>query len=469
MPDKVKPTLPGGFRDYPPSEMVARNAMLATIRRVFERFGFDPLETPGVERKVVLTGGDENFRMNIFNTQIGNARINTDPELAMALRFDLTVPLARFMAANPDLIKPFKRYQVGNVWRGEKPQAGRFREFMQFDADTVGSDSPLADAEIVALMVGTMQELVGERFSVRFNSRRILNGLPEYAGFDAAQASDVLRIIDKLPKIGRDAVLRELTKSPKADAPVVEEEGADQTEAEYGLGLSADVTAKIGAFIDLSGTTDELLAAAGTMFKGVALAEAGLQEITAIVRALRSMGVSEQNWQLDLSVARGLSYYTGPVFETFLTDLPSIGSVFSGGRYDDLVNRFMDGSFPATGASIGVDRLFAALKQLEKVTFTPTLTQALVTVMDEDGIDDYLNMTGELRAAGIRTQLWLGSRSFKEQVNYGVKQEIPVVIIAGSNERRDGTVTIKNMKQRKQQIIPRSELLTAVKAILDGS
>ncbi len=469
MSDKIKPTLPGGFRDYPPSEMVARNAMLTTIRRVFERFGFDPLETPGVERKIVLTGGDEGFRMNIFNTQIGNARINTDPELAMAMRFDLTVPLARFMAANPDLVKPFKRYQVGNVWRGEKPQAGRFREFMQFDADTVGSDSPLADAEIVALMVATMQELVGERFSVRFNSRRILNGLPEYAGFDASQASDVLRIIDKLPKIGRDAALRELTKPPKADAPVAEEEGAEQVEAEYGLGLSAAAVAKIGGFIDLAGTTDELLAAAGTMFKGVALAEAGLHEIMAIVRALRSMGVPEQNWQLDLSVARGLSYYTGPVFEAFLTDLPSIGSVFSGGRYDDLVNRFLDGNYPATGASIGVDRLFAALKQLDKVKFTPTLTQVLVTVMDESGIGEYLTMTGELRDAGIRTQLWMGSKSFKEQVNYAVKQEIPVVIIVGSNELRDGTVTVKDMRQRKQQLVPRADLISTVRIILDGS
>lgn len=464
--EKVKPTLPGGFRDYPPSEMIVRNAMLAKIRDVFERFGFDPLETPGVERKVVLTGGDEDFRMNIFNTQIGNARINTDPDLAMAMRFDLTVPLARFIAANPELPKPFKRYQVGNVWRGEKPQAGRFREFMQFDADIVGSDSPLADAEIVALMVETMRALVGDKFTVRFNTRRILNGLPGYAGFDINQNAEVLRIIDKLSKIGRDAVLRELSKPPKTNTTVVEEEGADQVEAEYGLGLSPNVVSKIGAFIDLQGTTDELLTATRTMFKGVALAEAGIAEITAIVNALRSMGVRERNWQLDLSVARGLAYYTGPVFETFLDDLPGIGSVFSGGRYDDLVNRFMEGSFPATGASVGVDRLFAALKQLDKVTFTPTQTRVLVTVMDQEGMNDYLSMTGELRGAGIRTQLWLGSRSFKDQVNYAAKQEIPVVIIAGSNERRDGTVTVKDMRQRSQQIVSRAELVMAVKTVL---
>lgn len=469
MPDYVKPTLPGGFRDYPPAEMLVRNRMLSTIRSVFARFGFDPLETPGVERKVVLTGNNPNFRMNIFNTQIGNTRINTDPDLAMAMRFDLTVPLARFIAANPELPKPFKRYQIGNVWRGEKPQAGRFREFMQFDADIVGSDGPLADAEIVALMVETMLALVGDKFTVRFNTRRILNGLPGYAGYDPALNADVLRIIDKLPKIGRDAVLRELSKPPKADAPVVEEEGADQVEAEYGLGLSTEVVDKIGAFIDLQGTTDELLTAARTMFTGVELAEAGIAEISAIVNALRSMGVPEQNWQLDLSVARGLAYYTGPVFETFLNDLPSIGSVFSGGRYDDLVNRFMEGNFPATGASVGVDRLFAALKELNLVTFAPTATQVLVTTMDADGMSDYLAMTGELRQAGLCTQLWLGQPSFKEQLAYAAKMEIPVVIIVGSNERRDGTVTIKDMRARKQQIIPRSDLLTAVKAILDGS
>lgn len=466
MAENVKPTLPGGFRDYPPSEMIVRNAMLATIRRVYERYGFDPLETPGVERKVVLTGNDPDFRMNIFGTQIGRARISTDPELEMAMRFDLTVPLARFIAANPGVPKPFKRYQLGNVWRGEKPQAGRFREFMQFDVDIVGSDSPLADAEIIAVMVATMQELVGDGFSVRFNSRRILNGLPEYAGFDPAFTSEVLRVIDKMPKIGRDAVLRELAKDPGASTPTEEGEGSDQQESETGLGLSPSAVAKIAAFIDLVGSTDELVENVTKQFRGVTVAEEGIAEIVSIIAALRSMGVPERFWRVDLSVARGLSYYTGPVFETFLDALPGIGSVISGGRYDDLVRRFMDGSYPATGTSIGVDRLFAALKQLGKISFTPTLTQVLVTIMDAEGTTDCLTITGELRGAGIPTQLWLGPRSFKDQLNFAVKQEVPVVIIVGSNERRDGTVTIKDMRNRKQQTVPRAQLVTIVRSLL---
>ncbi len=466
---KVKPTLPGGFRDYEPREMILRNEMLATIRRVFERFGFDPLETPGVERRAVLTGKDPSFRMNIFDTSIRGSKIINDEDLRMALRFDLTVPLARFVAANPDLSKPFKRYQLGNVWRGEKPQAGRFREFMQFDADTVGTATPLADAEIVALMVETMQALVTDRFTVRFNNRKLLNGLPEYADYDQSLQAEVLRVIDKLPKIGRDAVLRELNKPSAPDSPesTSNAEGEDLTEAEWGLGLATTVAEKVGAFLDLEGTTDELLTRCTDLFRGVAIAEEGLDELRQIVSALRAMQVPEQFWRFDLSIARGLAYYTGPVFETTLDDLPQIGSVFSGGRYDDLVARFMDGSFPATGASIGIDRLFAALKELGKLQFTSTLTQALVTVMDAESMTDYLAMTGELRRAGVRTSIWLGQEpTFKAQLAYATKMEIPVVIIAGSNERAKGEVTVKDMRRRTQTTVPRKLLVGAVVEIL---
>lgn len=468
--ERVKPTLPGGFRDYLPAEMIVRNRMIATIRGVFERFGFDPLETPGMERRQVLTGNSSNFRMMIFDTRLGSPREEQASERT-ALRFDLTVPLARVVAANlGELRLPFRRYQIGNVWRGEKPQAGRFREFMQFDADIVGTATPVADAEIVALMVATMQALGIDRFQVRFNNRKILNGLAGYAGFDAALTSDVLRIIDKLPKIGRDAVLRELTKARAADDGGELEEGADLQESGYGLGLPTAVADRIGAFLDLRGTTDELLGGASELFSGVPVAQDGLRELRQITDALRAMRVPEACWGLDLSVARGLAYYTGPVFETYLLDLPEIGSVFSGGRYDDLVNRFMDGSIPCTGASVGVDRLFAALTKLGRITPAPTMVQALVTVMDQGHVNDYLTLASELRDAGVRTVMWVGEETnFKEQLAYGAAKEIPVLVLLGDNERKSSTVSVKDMRARKQVTVPRTEFVATVRGMLAGT
>lgn len=498
---KVKPELAGGFRDYLPSEMIARRRMIDTIRAVFERFGFDPLDTPGMERRSTLTGGDDEFRMRIYDARVAGARIVEDPDDPdgdrTALRFDLTVPLARVIAkyrgaeGDRSIRLPFRRYQVGMVWRGERPQAGRFREFMQFDADVVGAATPVADAEIVALMVETMRALGVERYQVRFNNRKLLNALPAYAGFDPALSADVMRIIDKLPKIGRDAVLRELVKSPKpaSAAGSVAEEGAENEEASFGLGLPADVTARIGAFLDLTGTTDELLDRCAALFRGVAIAEEGLADLRQIVTALRAMGVPEACWAFDLSIARGLAYYTGPVFETFLLDadgkiltltrrdeatgqeiVEQFGSVFSGGRYDDLVTRFLSDSIPATGASVGVDRLFDYLTRLGKIRLERTLAQVLVTVMDQSAMSEYLAMAGELRAAGIRTILWVGEETaFKAQLAYATAQEIPVVIIAGDRERAASTVTVKDMRARTQTVVPRTDLVGAVQTALGMS
>lgn len=480
--EKVKPTQPGGFRDYLPSEMIVRNRMLSTIRAVFERFGFDPLETPCVEREQVLTGGKPTD-MIIWRAAPRGTRplkdLDQQAERETALRFDLTVPLARVIAAYPDLRRPFKRYQIGNVFRGEKPQAGRFREFMQFDADIVGTATMLADAEIVALMVETLRALGVERFQVRFNNRKIMNGLPVYAGFDPAITSDVLRVIDKLPKIGTMAVLEQLlmtSEEKKAYESAAALAASAQTEAIESLdalALPRDVANKIADFIELQGTTDELLDATERLMGAVPVAIEGVREMREVVSALRAMSVSEESWRFDLSIARGLAYYTGPVFEAFLLDLPEIGSVFSGGRYDDLVNRFLDASIPATGASVGVDRLFAALTKLGKITLTPTQVEVLVTVMDPLQRTEYLAIAGQLRSAGIRTMLWVGEEmAFKAQLAYAVAQQIPVVVILGGNEQRDGTVTVKDMKDekaRRQMTVPRAELVATVTGVLSAT
>lgn len=461
----VTPDLPSGFRDYLPAEAIARAAMLATIRSVFERFGFDPLETPGVERWGVLTGNDPNFRMVLFETTSTGVRRASAADDRTALRFDLTVPLARVVAANGDLPKPFLRYQIGNVWRGERPQAGRYREFTQCDADIVGTATPVADAQMLTLVDATLRALGVTAFEMRLNNRKILNGLPAYAGFDPALTPEVLRVMDKLPKIGREAVLRELTRS--GGRSVESEEGADDAESKSGVGLSGDAAEKIGAFLDCSGDADTLLTRLDAMFGAVPTAVEGVRELRAIAAALRASGVPASAWRVDCSIARGLGYYTGPVFETYLTDLPGIGSVCSGGRYDGLVSRFSDATLPATGMSIGIDRLFAALTELGRIPRTPTGTDVLVTVMDPDAMSEYLAITAELRAAGVRTMLWVGEdTAFPAQLAYAVRQEIPAVVIVGSDERAQGTVTVKDMRRRAQSSVPRTEVVAAVQAVL---
>lgn len=463
MATKIPAVLPGGFRDYLPIEMIARSKMLETIERVFRRFGFDPLKTPGMELESSLTGNDPDFGMQIYRSQLSRGRISPD---STAMRFDLTVPLARVIAANPDMPRPFKRYQMGDVWRGEKTQAGRFREFTQFDADTVGSASMLADAEIIALMVETMIALVGSEFTVRFNNRKILNGLPAFAGFDESLLTSVLKIIDKLPKIGREAVLRELGR-PRRDQIELEDEGADQIEQSYGAGLSEYAVSQIGRFLELTGDTDSLLTQISNLFSEVEIARKGVAELREIVNALRAMCVPETNWCFDLSIARGLAYYTGPVFETFLNDLPSIGSVFSGGRYDGLVNRFMEGNIPAVGASVGVDRLFAALEKLDRLTKQRTVTQVLITMLDPTYEREYLAIAGDLRKSGISTTVWLGEdRTFKAQLAFAKRQEIPIVLILGDREVESGTVAVKDMRNRTQNVVPRDRLVETVRAIL---
>src|SRR3989344_3373173 len=346
----INPELAGGFRDYLPEDMIPRQKMFDTIRDVFERFGFVPLDTPGLEKEEILTGGDPNFRMQIFR-----AGLRAGDE-GLALRFDLTVPLARVVSAYGEkLEKPFKRYQIGKVWRGEKPQAGRFREFVQFDA------------EIVALIYETLTALGLSRFVIKVNNRKILNGLPSLVGFELTSNAEVLRIIDKLDKIGWDGVKVELAEK---------------------LNLSDSQTDKLKQFIDIrSDSQEETLARLAELGADSPNIVEGSNELKEIISHIRSLGIPDRMWRIDLSVARGLGYYTGPVFETTLTDIPEIGSVFSGGRFDDLVARFGERSVPATGASVGVDRLFAAMDKLGLVKKEKTVAQVLVLNFDSQAED----------------------------------------------------------------------------------
>ncbi len=443
----IKPELGAGFKDYLPQDAIPRQQMFATIQRVFELFGYQPLTTPGIEREEILTGGDPNFDKQIFRI----AGQSGDKDLA--LRFDLTIPLARVIAAYPQEIKmPFKRYQVGSVWRAEKPQAGRFREFTQFDADVVGAPGMMADAEIVAIMYAVMTELgFGDRFKIRVNNRKILNGLAAYVGFASELSPMVLRVIDKMDKIGWEGVARELS-----------------TATEEFAGFSPSQMTAIKSFLEIRADGNSgILEAVATLMANSKEAMQGVAELREILDSLKALKVPDSAWVIDLSVARGLGYYTGPVFETILTDIPELGSVFSGGRYDDLVMRFSSNKVPATGASVGVDRIFAAMEKLGLVRQQKSVAKVVVLNFDPTCSATVQGIVSNLRAAGLPSNLYLGQeKTLKGQLAYAVSQDVPVVVIVGATENSSGVAQVKDLKTRQQVEVPQSEIVAAVQKIL---
>ncbi len=427
----VEPRLLRGFRDYLPAQMNARLKIISVIRTVYERYGFLPLETPAQEYRVTLTGyGDENTKQ-IF-------AFKNPEEEDVALRFDLTVPLARVVAQYPDLVLPFRRYQVAPVWRADKPDPGRFREFIQFDLDSVGSSSVAADVEILCAMHDVLQALGVERFKIRFSDRKVLNSLLDFAGIPHTFSHKVFRVLDKLDKIGLDGIAQELT-SGRVDV------SGDKIP---GLGLNSSQVNRIKKFLAIpQGRRQEVLSSLSALFTGTASADEAVEELKFICDSLDDLSMSEENIVLDLSIARGLDYYTGPVFEANLTDAPEFGSVFGGGRYDGLVERFLGKTIPAVGASIGVDRLFAAMEKLGLLEHTPSTAKVIVTVMEPSRIADYQRLTRDLRTAGVNTELYLGEeKSLGKQLQYANRQEIPLAVIIGSDEFAKNQVTIKNLK-----------------------
>jgi histidyl-tRNA synthetase len=470
-PKRVAPELLKGFRDYPPQQQIARERMLATVRDAVELMGFLPLQTASIENAAVLLGShyNEDSLKELFGFQ-------GPDEVDMALRYEFTLSLARFVAADQNLPLPFRRYQYGNVWRVDKPGPGRYREFMQFDIDIVGTQNLLADAEIIAAMVTTFERLGIKNFKVRFSNRKILNGLIEWAGIAPERGPDVMRVIDKLEKQGKEAVILEL-------GPGRIDSSGDKI---AGLKLADSEIKRLSQFMDFALLhTASPLEQAEEMLSGQEIAKSGIDELRQIVTILSQMGIDSSKTSVDLTIVRGLGYYTGPVFETTLLDLPSYGSVFSGGRYDNLVDRFLGRSIPAVGSSIGVDRLLAALIELKAVELSSATSKVLVTVMDRERLADYLQIVQELRNAGIPCEIFSGdTKNLSKQVKYGDKLGIPFAVIAGSDEFAAGQVTVKNLAAGKkvatdtadreqwlaaegfQETISRAELVTYLRSKL---
>ncbi len=430
--DKVR--ILKGFRDILPAEMLAREELIGQIKRVYESYGFVPLATPAIEpRELVMGSGEEaNKQIYTFTDQEG---------YEVGLIYELTASLARVIAENHDLPTPFKRYQVQPVWRFDKPDPGRFREFIQFDIDIVGSKSMLADAEIICTMYDALMSLGLQSFVIRYSSRKILNSLIAYAGLPPEMAHPVFRVLDKLDKQGLEAVKLEL-------GPGRVDQSGDKIE---GLQLDEEAIARIERFLKID--QKDRKTAVGSLrelFKEVPSAETGIAELEEISNFLDTMKIPNERAALDVSIARGLDYYTGPVFEAILLDKKGgkVGSVMGGGRYDESIGRFGGQQIPATGASIGVDRLLAAMIGMGKIKTKPSTAEVIVTVMDRARIADYIGIARELREAGFNTELYVGNaKQIKKQLKYADRMEIPVAVIAGSDEFDNGEVSVKNLRK----------------------
>jgi histidyl-tRNA synthetase len=487
-PRRPKAETPKGFRDYFGADVAERKAMLDAIAGVYHRHGFDPLETSAVETVEALG----KFLPDVDRPNEGVFGWQDEDGDWLALRYDLTAPLARVAAQfRNDLPSPYRRYAMGPVWRNEKPGPGRFRQFYQCDADTVGSASVAADAEICAMLADALEEVGIPRgdYIVRVNNRKVLNGVMEVAGVldpsdpekFAAERGIVLRAIDKLDRLG-EAGVRALLGEGRKD------ESGDVTK---GAGLGADQAEIVMGFMAAKRDTGaETVARLRALVGPSALGVEGVDELETIAALLAAQGYGPDRIIIDPSVVRGLGYYTGPVFEAELTfeildekgRKRQFGSVAGGGRYDDLVKRFTGQSVPATGVSIGVDRLLAALRAKGRAG-GETAGPVVVTVMDRDRMADYMAMAAELRRAGIRAEVYLGNpKNFGNQLKYADKRGSPVAVIQGGDEAAKGTVILKDLvlgariaagasleewKQRPAQLeIPLSDLVAAVRQML---
>jgi histidyl-tRNA synthetase len=445
---KIVPRTFRGTRDFLPTELLGRRKILKIIEEAYRRYGFQPLETPAIEYLDILTGKSEENDKLIYEIKRARGGEGDSAETAIALRYDLTVPLARVVAQHPELPRPFKRYQIQPVWRADRPQPrqGRFREFVQCDADILGTDSLLADAEMIALMNEVLRDLGFEGYQIRVSSRKLLMGLVELATGSREKTADFCRAIDKLDKIGWDGVKKELAES----------------------GLDGDKSrVLLEALQKALGLKPDFDQARGLIEKSSVALE-GLKEIQTIYAESLDLGVNADHLACDPTLARGLDYYTGPIFESVLTELPHMGSLSGGGRYDGLVETFSKNRVPATGMSFGLDRIQTALTQLEKFQPVASETQVLIARFDSEGIPENLRIASMLRKENLRVEIWYDDDRMKKQFSYADKQQIPLVIIAGPDERVKGEVSLKNLRTGKQQKIQMDLLAQAVRAELES-
>ncbi len=444
----IPPRTPSGTLELLPRDQMVFQHMLDVIRRGYERFGFVQVETPVFELKdIILTkSGGETEKQVYFVQSTGAIQQGHAPD--MALRFDLTVPLARYVAQHErELAFPFRRYQIQRAYRGERPQKGRMREFYQADIDVIGKDKldPAYDAELPAIIVQIFTELGIGDFTIHFSNRKILLGLLDAWGVSEGEVQKlVLREIDKLDKIGEEKVRA----------------------AMVALGLTDDVAGKVLKLVALKGDKEAMLAALRALKVDHPVFQEGLAEITMMVTSLRALGVPEARTRINLAIARGLDYYTGTVYETLIDAHPEIGSVCSGGRYENLAGLYTKSKLPGVGLSIGASRLYDQLSSLELLPPVPHTTQILITQLEPALAADYLALAATLRCAGFTVENYLEPAKLDKQFKYADKAGMPLAILFGATEVAAGTVLVKVLAKKEQREVRRADLAATLRALL---
>jgi histidyl-tRNA synthetase len=421
----IEPRTLKGFRDHLPAQALARERILDVARRVYRSFGFAPIDTPALEYLEILTGkGSAETDKQLYRfTDHGGREVG--------MRFDLTVPFARFCAQHiASLGTPFKRYHMATVWRGENTQRGRYREFMQCDFDTIGTTSPVADLETVLVVHDLLAAIGIERFTIRINDRRVLGGVLASLGL-ADLATDVLRSLDKLGKATRDAVKAEL----------------------IGHGVAAEAVERLLTMAELSGSMADVLAGLESLVADSESGRAGVAALRAILDGVQAAGVAEGRVVVDPSIARGLDYYTGIVLESFLDDLPTLGSICSGGRYDNLAGLYTKQALPGVGASLGIDRLLAGLDELGKLSAVETPAEVFLVFFDEAHLADYLRVASALRAAGMAVEFFPEAKRVGQQLKVAAKKGFSAALVIGSDEFAAGTAQFKNLATQQSTTI----------------
>ncbi len=437
MARKLKPAVPRGMRDFLPQTMIRRQYVIEVIQDVFERFGYDPLSTPAVELWDTLTGkyGPDAERL-IYNVghEGGKERL--------ALRYDLSMPLSRVVAMYPELERPFRRYQIAPVWRGERPGKGRYREFYQCDVDIVGTASVLADAEMLDITHEILTRLGFREFVMRINNRKILTGIGQFAGVPADLLGGLHRSIDKLERIGLSGVKKELRDHQIPD----------------------HVVGKLLGLLQITGDNRAMLTELKERLAEYPIALEGITELEEMLRYMEDLAIPRERYQVDFSMVRGLDYYTGPIYETVVEE-PRIGSIAGGGRYDELIGMFTGTSYPATGTSFGIERMVEVMEELDM--FPPgigvTISQVLVTLFDEAQLSASLQAANELRKAGLNTEFYFENDPLGDQIRYALKKGVPFVVIVGPDEVAEGQVTIRNLPLNEQRTVERENMAQSIK------
>ncbi len=514
---KVTPRIPAGMRDILPGQMIKRQYVLDVVRQVFEEYGFEPLQTSAIELSETLLGkyGEEAERL-IYKAWYGD-----EPGGEYALRYDLSVPLSRVVAMYPELPRPFKRYQIAPVWRADRPQKGRYREFYQCDVDTVGTGSMLADAEIIAVVAEALRRLGFADFTISINNRKLLDGIGQYAGVPDALRPGLYRSIDKLDKIGLEGVRRELLMVGVPQEPIqplqrvarlaiqgkldlegmrkamIEDEKLDPNLAdavlaplevriretialnvppgelqavtreivqeaaaelrEYYGGRAAiipsSVVDRLLDLLQIGGSTNSVLDDLAARLKDFPKALEGIRELRELFSYLDALGVAEETCKLNFAMVRGLEYYTGPIFETTIEKPKAMPSITGGGRYDKLIGMFSEVSYPATGTSLGIERIIDAMDELNMfpASLRSTTSEVLVTVFDEGTIGESIRMATSLRRAGINTTLYFDCADrLGDQMGYAAAKGIPFVVILGPDELAAGEATIRKLGETRE-------------------